>query len=401
VGRIGTTEPAEEKGSIVGEIDGRHTSGAKALLGWLATLPGINPRPTQEASFSAHGEVVSFTKVLAMGTLIQIASLVAAVCLSACTARAQLAQPDGGAIERGTLPERWLSQQPKCMEIPEWEVHEYNKDFYILRQSPCSDFEKPFVFLLFGKEKALLMDTGSRNGNLAPALKRTVKNWLARNGKSSIPLIVAHTHEHEDHTWGDKELQAMNDPAMPVEFVAAEVGAVQRVFGIAKWPTDIGHVDLGGRMIDVIPIPGHSKVSVALYDRNTAVLLTGDTLYPGRLYVVDFAAYEASVERLIQFTEGKPVAQVIGNHIEQSSTPFVDYPVGTMYQPQEHALALSRGTLLELGEAVRSMHGVARRLCMRDFSVWPVGPEFMTADEEARFKGREKEQRAKMWDQRQ
>jgi glyoxylase-like metal-dependent hydrolase (beta-lactamase superfamily II) len=194
-----------------------------------------------------------------------------------------LAQPDGGAIERGVLPERWLSQQPKCMEIPEWEVHEYNKDFYILRQSPCSDFEKPFVFLLFGKEKALLMDTGSRDGNLAPALQRTVKNWLARNGRERIPLIVAHTHEHEDHTWGDKELQAMNDAAMPVTFVAAEVGAVQKAFAIEHWPTDIGHVDLGRRVIDVIPIPGHSKVSVALYDRNTAVLLTGDTLYPGRL----------------------------------------------------------------------------------------------------------------------
>ncbi len=325
--------------------------------------------------------------------------LAAVLCWSSCMAWAQLAQPDGGTIERGSLPARWLSQQAKCMEIPEWEVHEYNKGFYILRQSPCSDFEKPFVFLLFGKDKALLMDTGSRDGNLAPAIKRTVKNWLLRNGRTSIPLIVAHTHEHEDHTWGDKELQAMNDAAMPVTFVAAEVGAVQKAFAIEHWPTDIGHLDLGGRVVDLIPIPGHSKVSVALYDRNTAVLLTGDTLYPGRLYVVDFGAYEVSVERLIKFTEGKPVAQVLGNHIEQSSTPFVDYPVGTMYQPQEHELALSRGTLLELGEAVRSMHGVARRLCMRDFSVWPVGPEFMTPEEEAKFKERVKEQREKMWDQ--
>ncbi len=326
-------------------------------------------------------------------------STAALVCLLCGAAGAQLAQPDGGTIERGTLPARWLSQQPKCMEIPEWQVQEYNPDFYILRQSPCSDFEKPFVFLLFGKEKALLMDTGSRNGNLAPALQRTVKNWLARNGRSSIPLIVAHTHEHEDHTWGDKELVAMHDAAMPVEFVAAEVDAVQRAFGIGHWPADVGHVDLGGRVIDVIPIPGHSKGSLALYDRRTAVLLTGDTLYPGRLYVADFAAYEASVERLIRFTEGKPVAQVLGNHIEQSTTPFLDYPVGTMYQPEEHELALSRGSLLELGEAVRSMHGVARRLCLRDFSVWPVGPEFLSAEEETKFKERVKEQRAKMWDQ--
>ncbi len=327
------------------------------------------------------------------------ASVAAALFLYACTSAAQLPQPNGGSIERGSLPAQWLSQQPRCMEIPEWQVHEYNPNFFILRQSPCTDFEKPFVFLIFGKDKALLVDTGSRDGNLAPTLNRTVKNWLARNRRTTIPLIVAHTHEHEDHIWGDKALLAMNDPAMPITFVPSEVEATQKFFGIKNWPTDIGHVDLGERVLDVIAIPGHSRVSVALYDPRTAVLLTGDTLYPGRLYVVDFPSFEASVERLIKFSEGKPVAQVLGNHIEQTSTPFLDYPVGTMYQPNEHELALSRGTLLELGDAVRSMHGTVKRLCMRDFSVWPVSPGFMSPAEEAKFKQYLKEQRAKMWDQ--
>ncbi len=332
-------------------------------------------------------------------TSLVTAALAAVLCLYASTSEAQLAQPNGGSIERGSLPAQWLSEQPKCMEIPEWQVHEYNPNFFILRQSPCTDFEKPFVFLLFGKDKALLLDTGSRDGNLAPTLNRTVKNWLARNGRTSIPLIVAHTHEHEDHIWGDKALLAMNDPAMPITFVPPDVEATQRFFGIKNWPTDIGQVDLGERQLDVIAIPGHSKASIAMYDRRTAVLLTGDTLYPGRLYVVDFLSFEGSVERLIKFTEGKPVAQVLGNHIEQTSTPFLDYPVGTMYQPKEHELALTRGTLLELGDAVRSMHGTAKRLCMRDFSVWPVSPAFMSPEEEANFKLYLKEQRAKMWDQ--
>jgi glyoxylase-like metal-dependent hydrolase (beta-lactamase superfamily II) len=203
--------------------------------------------------------------------------------LIASTNLAQFPQPNGGGLERGTLPAKWMSQQPKCMEIPEWQVHEYNPDFYILRQSPCTDYEKPFIFLIFGKDKAQLMDTGSRNGDLVPTLQLTVKNWLARNGRTSIPLIVAHTHEHEDHTWGDKAIQAMNDPAMPVTFVPAEVEATKKFYGIANWPEDIGHVDLGGRVLDLIPIPGHSKASVALYDRRTGVLLGGDTVYPGRI----------------------------------------------------------------------------------------------------------------------
>ena len=157
-------------------------------------------------------------------------------------------------------------------------------------------------------------------------------------------------------------------------------------------------MDLGGRVIDMIPIPGHSDLSVALYDRNTAILLPGDSLYPGRLYVHDLAAFQASTERMIRFTADKPVSHILGNHIEQSSTPFLDYPVGTMYQPNEHELALSRGSLLELEEALMSLHGTPRRVAMRDFTVWPVAAEFMSPEAQKRFEQRQMAEKAKMWD---
>jgi hydroxyacylglutathione hydrolase len=329
---------------------------------------------------------------------ILVVALVVALFVPTVGGLAQLPQPNGGDIERGVLPERWLSEGPKCMEVPEWQVHEYNPNFYILRQSGCSDFEKPFIFLFFGKDKALLIDTGSRNGNLAPTLQRTVKNWLARNGKTSIPLIVAHTHPHEDHVWGDAAVRAINDPAMPIIFVPAEMEATKKFWGIEHWPTDIGHVDLGGRVMDLIPIPGHSELSVALYDRNTAILLAGDSLYPGRLYVGDFAAFQTSTERMVQFTAGKPVAHILGNHIEETNTPFLDYPVGTIYQPNEHELALSRGALLELEDALVAMHGTPARVALRDFSVWPVGPAFLDAGEKAAFDKHQKEEKGTMWD---
>lgn len=323
-------------------------------------------------------------------------ALAAALCLSLTPAFAQFPQPDGGNLERGTLPAHWLSQLPKCMEIPEWQVHEYNPNFFILRQSPCTDYEKPFVFLFFGKDKAMLVDTGSRNGDLTPTLQLTIKNWLRRNDRSSIPLIVTHTHEHEDHTWGDKALRAMNDPTIPVTFVAASVEANSKFFGISHWPEDIGHVNLGERVLDIIPIPGHSAASVAFYDHNTGVLLSGDTMYPGRLYVTDFPAFQASVERLIKFTEGKPIAHLLGNHIEETSTPFLDYPVGTMYQPKEHELAMPRGSLLELEDALLSMHGTPKRLALRDFTIWPSGPT--NAAERAAYDQHVEEEKSKMWD---
>jgi hypothetical protein len=88
-------------------------------------------------------------------------------------ADAQATQPDGAGIRSGTLPAAWNTGGPKCMEMPEWQVHEYNPDLYILRQSGCTDYEKPFVFLLFGADRALLLDTGSRRGNIAAQLRLT------------------------------------------------------------------------------------------------------------------------------------------------------------------------------------------------------------------------------------
>jgi hydroxyacylglutathione hydrolase len=127
-------------------------------------------------------------------------------------------------------------------------------------------------------------------------------------------------------------------------------------------------------VLDVIAIPGHDILSIAFYDRQTGVLLTGDSLYPGRLYVRDFPEFIRSTERLVEFTRGKVVTHILGTHIEQSSTPYKDYPVGTKYQPEEHELALSRGQLLELADALSAMKGTAVRMAMRDFTVWPQAP---------------------------
>ena len=286
------------------------------------------------------------------------------------------------------------------MEVPEWQVHEYNADLYLLRQSGCTDYEKPFIFLLFGKEKAMLLDTGSRNGNLAPTLERTMHNWLARNGRTSIPLLVVHTHEHGDHVAGDAEVQAMHDPAFPVTLIPADLESTKRFYHMEHWPEDTAQIDLGGRVLDVLAIPGHSAAAVAMYDRQTAILFSGDSLYPGRLYVEDYAAFQASTERMIRFTESKPVAHILGNHIEQTRTPFLDYPVGTMYQPEEHVPQLTRGDLLELEDGIVSQHGHPARLALPDFTIWPSTPEgaARTAAME-RFKATQKQQHAAMWDQ--
>jgi hydroxyacylglutathione hydrolase len=316
-------------------------------------------------------------------------------------AHAQFPEPNGGDLEPGTLPQTWLTGGPKCMESPEWQVHEYNANLYILRQSGCTDAEMPFLYLFFGKDRGLLWDTGSRNGNLVPTLQRVVHNWLERNHRASIPLIVTHSHSHSDHTFGDAAIKALVDPAIPIRFVPPTVNDTKALFHIASWPDGLGEVDLGGRVLNIVPIPGHDVVSIALYDRLTGILLTGDSLYPGRLYIPDFPAFQASTERLIAFVEGKPVAHILGNHIEQTRTPFKDFPIGSIYHPNEHPLELTFGTLLELEDGLKSMHGVPARLATRDFTIWPTNPKDhgLGSKMEEIYNQTQQEQLKNKWDQ--
>jgi glyoxylase-like metal-dependent hydrolase (beta-lactamase superfamily II) len=157
-------------------------------------------------------------------------------------------------------------------------------------------------------------------------------------------------------------------------FIPAQAEALSKVFGIANWPETAGSIDLGGRIVDVIPIPGHQAAAAAYYDRKTGILLTGDNLYPGRLYISDFPAYLASTKRLVEFTESRPVAHILGCHIEQSSTPFVDYPIRTTYQPHEHSLELGRAHLIELLDGLEKMKDHPVKLALRDFTIFPREP---------------------------
>src|SRR5580658_4879441 len=280
------------------------------------------------------------------------------------TCLGQVAQP--AKVRGGQLPPRWITGGPNCMEVPDWQVQQYNEDLFILRESGCTDYEKPFLYLFFGRDRALLEDTGSGPAETSRAVRGVMSRWLKRNRRESIPLVVAHSHSHGDHIAGDSQFKNVKD----VTLVPLTVEGTQAFFKIRKWPDDIGQIDLGDRIIDVIPIPGHDTLSIALYDRQTGILFTGDSLYPGRVFVRDFDAFVRSNQRLVDFTRGKTVTHILGCHVEQSTTPYVDYPVGTAYQPSELPLEMSRAHLLEMNDALQQMKGSRERIFLRDFTIW-------------------------------
>lgn len=253
----------------------------------------------------------------------------------------------------GTFPAMWINGGPSCGTEPSIQVHWFNSDLCMLRQSLCTNFEAPFMYLIFGENKVLMQDTGAGGIQIKAKAVEVINQWLLAHGMSSIPLVVSHSHGHGDHTAGDS--QFTGQPGITV--VGTSQTSVKNFFGIATWPTQIVQYDLGGRIIDVIPIPGHQSAHIALYDRRTGILFTGDTLYPGRLYVSDKAAYKLSIQRMIDFTAGKPVCHVLGTHIEMTNVPTVDYAMGATYHPNEHPLRLGLEHLLELDAALDAMGG--------------------------------------------
>lgn len=178
-----------------------------------------------------------------------------------------------------------ISRRAEATEPP-IQIHRLSASTYILRQTKILSYEAPFLYLMFGPERAVLWDTGATADPMTFPLRECVDElveaWLAEHPHDdTYEFIVAQTHAHGDHVAADG--QFADRPHTTV--VGHAVEAVQTFFQIADWPHGTGRLDLGGRLLTILPMPGHHRASVAVYDPWSGVLLTGDTIYPGRLYV--------------------------------------------------------------------------------------------------------------------
>src|SRR5579859_808736 len=234
------------------------------------------------------------------------------------------------------------------------QAHAYDPHTWLLRQSKATSYEAPFLYLLFGNERAMLLDTGATADPAAFPLRAAVDallaGWLAANPRDGYELVVAHTHGHGDHVAGDGQFAGRPLTAL----VPREPAAVREFFGFTDWPAEVVRFDLGGRVLEVTGIPGHHPASIAIFDPWTGFLLTGDTVYPGRLYAPDFPEFARSLERLAEFAAARPVTHVMGCHIEMTRTPGSDYPIGTKYQPDEPPLQMTVAQLTAVRDAARS-----------------------------------------------
>jgi hydroxyacylglutathione hydrolase len=268
------------------------------------------------------------------------------------------------------LPTQWKGNgSTSCSnhqnEDPAITKFRYDANTWILRENKCLNYEGNFIYVLFGHDKVLMQDTGSIPRGMSQAaftqafpIRDTVEGiiteWLAaqpaENGhprtRESIELLVTHSHSHGDHVQGDYQFVGK-----PYTKVAGKAPSqVATFFNITDWPNKPGVLDLGSRKLDVLGIPGHEASHVAIYDHGAQLLFSGDSIYPGHIFIQDWRSYRASMQRLETFVAEKdpsgkalrPVAHVLGTHIEKAPEARRFYTYGATVHNPERKLELDR-----------------------------------------------------------
>jgi glyoxylase-like metal-dependent hydrolase (beta-lactamase superfamily II) len=236
----------------------------------------------------------------------------------------------------------------------EWfAVDALDSGVYRVREPHCHRLVRANVFLVKGRDRDLLVDTGMGVASLRAAL----------DGLIDKPLTLVTTHAHVDHRGAHHEFADGEILVHPAEAAAlaqptgrglgfsqfdevtrrllAEAGfdtsgllidalpwagydplVYERPGVIGARPVGDGAViDLGARAFRVLHLPGHSPGSIGLFEAETGILFSGDAVYDGILVDTlpgcDIGDYRRTMERLLSMD----VRTVHGGHNDELSQP--------------------------------------------------------------------------------
>jgi hydroxyacylglutathione hydrolase len=159
------------------------------------------------------------------------------------------------------------------------------------RLTPSTTQTPVNIYLVVGREKALVIDTGYP-GNIGPEDVKAI---------TPLPFMVVNTHAHPDHS-------GSNNAFEKVYVHEADLEAAKRYSGNAELiPIEEGHVfDLGGKKLEVIGVPGHTPGSICLLDAQEKMLFSGDTANTQtwmQISNLPLETYRKNMERLLKWKD--------------------------------------------------------------------------------------------------
>lgn len=133
------------------------------------------------------------------------------------------------------------------------------------------------MFLVLGRERALLIDAGFGYGDLEAAVRSI----------TDLPVDVALTHGHFDHAGGIRFLEGENIYLHQADYPCVEARQGKDILK-RLIPLEDGHLfELGGRSIRSIWLPGHSEGSMVFLEEGTGILFAGDSLLCGPFFLLN------------------------------------------------------------------------------------------------------------------
>lgn len=200
--------------------------------------------------------------------------------------------------------------------------------------------EETIGYLIIGKSRALLFDTGMGISDVKSVVKEL----------TNLPVIVLNSHTHDDHVGGNWQFDTVygmntdftrNNAKGSREDAQAEItpdqicGSLPKGFDREEYSTkpwkistyikDGDEISLGDRKIQVIATPGHTPDAISLLDSSNGLLFTGDTYYPAPIWLyrpeTDLDAYDKSIRRLAALAP--KVKLVLGAHNVPIASPEV------------------------------------------------------------------------------
>jgi len=191
----------------------------------------------------------------------------------------------------------------------EWFEVDYLGDRIYSIEEPKSS-QGNVCYLVLGDERALMFDTGSgENGEVQGSKIKHIIDQITK-----LPVTLIQSHFHFDHNQNIHEFDRIAFPDLPFlrELVSEESlfqFTLEDLFE-GDYPSDITvdewfpietDIDLGGRVIQLVHVPGHSDESVAIMVATSKMIFLGDFLYNGTLFLFhndDVVLYRQTADHL-------------------------------------------------------------------------------------------------------